>query len=98
VSAGLAIPDLARRVLLHEMERLSEEYWAAGWYHDLEHILWSWVADPEASFRGGDITEDAAILAWLRDLADGWWVYDPDLQDTRFVTLAEWAAIQEAQP
>jgi hypothetical protein len=68
------------------MSDLSEEYWAAGWLHDLEFILWRAVQEDAGRF-------DAASVARLRYLSSkcgGWVVWHESPQYRRWVSLAEW--------
>ncbi|MGE0876370.1 MAG: hypothetical protein AB7O31_17040 [Burkholderiales bacterium] len=96
--------QIARRALLLCIENYSELKWAAGWLVNLEYFLWEKVV----RFRS-DATPDGtpspasdpeiAVISWVAEKADGWWVFDADEPDMRrFVPLAEWLDMYEQRP
>lgn len=77
-----AARETARMTLLREMERMSEERWAAGWYLGIEHMLWREMQDQNNQ------SEDAEILRYLHEQAGGWWIWDPRAQEAVF--MVDW--------
>jgi hypothetical protein len=75
------LESVSSELLLHLMEDISEEVWAAGWLIGLEFILWRNIDQyPE--------------LKRLSDLCGGWWVWDGSTENwRRFVPMAEWIEI-----
>ena len=78
-----------------EMSDISEDHYAAGWMHGLEHTLWDAVQRlPEKTDYGmGQIdTDRLRKLKAASELVGGWIVYDDKL-----VPMDEWLAIQNAR-
>lgn len=76
-------------LLLHEMERISENYWCAGWLSGLEFTLWSGIlgADSVCSL------DELDRLKQLSDDAGGWWRWNDELQGEEFIDLERWQVI-----
>jgi len=81
--------------LREEMESTSEECMSAGWLHSLEHILWDAIESGQTTWANGTI--DTARLKDLSDRCGGWWVWDEEMGQPRFVSLATWPVIQRAK-
>ena len=78
--------------LREEMECTSEECTSAGWLYSLEHILWDAIKSGQTTWANGTI--DTAYLKDLSDSCNGWWVWDEEMGQPRFVSLATWASIR----
>ncbi len=80
------------RALLQRMERISEDYWAAGWLTDLEYRLWQLAqGDTEAVAPGcTSSAEDGITLHRLADACQGWWAWDDAIHCVRFIPLDQW--------
>jgi hypothetical protein len=78
--------------LREEMESTSEECMCAGWIYSLEHILWDAIESGQTTWGNGTI--DTAYLRELSDRCGGWWVWDEEVGQPRFVSLATWAKIR----
>jgi len=78
--------------LREEMESTSEECMSAGWLHSLEHILWDAIESGQTAWANGTI--DTAYLKDLSDRCGGWWVWDEEMGQPRFVSLSTWAGMQ----
>lgn len=74
------------------MSELSERALYAGWYDQLEHILWH-RAHAVGPSRFGHLQLDSVILARLKELssAAGGWIHFPDDADEpAFIELRRW--------
>jgi len=80
--------------LLKIVSAISEEYWCAGWRHDLEYILWDAVIG-----RRKDICtpEEIEQLKYLSEKCRGWIIWDEQTKDERFVPMEEWLRLYEAR-
>jgi hypothetical protein len=78
--------------LREEMECTSEECMCAGWLYSLEHILWEAIESGQTTWAMGTI--DTVRLKELSDRCGGWWVWDEEVGQPRFVSLATWAKIR----
>jgi len=90
--------ETAAQALLAEMERISEDYYAAGWHILLEFYLWTMVQGGDA--RGGFgalLPEEIDKLRCLSEQCGGWWIWDEEEQGERFLGLDEWKAMYEAR-
>lgn len=68
--------DCAAHALGVYISDISEEWWCAGWLHDIEHDVWEWAHHPETNTRLPD--EQIATLLWFeRQLHGGWVGYNP---------------------
>lgn len=72
-----------RNAMLSLMGSISEERWCAGWYNNLEHILW----EEESS--------DGRALRHLANLVNGWWLFDSQSGYAKFISLRKWEAIHK---
>ena len=82
------------------MSELSEKYWCAGWLIGLEYSLWRAIEIDHQDHRefglGRIILEhEIEALKLLREMSGGWWVYDHDIGNTKFVTTSEFKEIYE---
>ncbi len=86
----IALREFAKTALFRTMSDLSEACWCAGWMDGTEYFLWSAVEKNEPATWGMDDLRQRDIdeLRRLRELADGWWVWDDEKFET-FVSLDE---------
>jgi len=93
----------AQRALLVYMRHLSEENWCAGWLIGLEFTLWDWVlrrqsgAEPASEFERANIP-DTEVLSWLAEQAGGWWHWDEESREPKFVPPNEWVEMYRSRP
>lgn len=85
---------IAAGLLVKAMSGISEEYWCAGWLHDLEYILWDAVIGRR---KGPCSTQDLEQLKYLSEKCDGWIIWDEQEKDQRFVPIEEWLRLYEAE-
>lgn len=69
--------ELAKELLLHKMEVWSEQYYAAGWLIDLEHILW----------------EQGEPWRHIAEVAGGMWTWGLDRDNRWFMPMDEWLEV-----
>ncbi len=95
----VALREFAKGALLRTMHDLSEACWCAGWLHGMEYFLWNVAENGQAVEWGMDnvYQRDVDDLRRLRELADGWWVWDDEKFET-FVSLDEMQRLAVAQP
>jgi len=87
----------AQKELYHFMHIISEHNWSAGWLHDLEFILWSWLkGDGLCLFT--DILDyyDGFYMDFLSGKADVWFRWDNDKKEVVAVPRVEWFPIYRA--
>lgn len=88
-----ALDQDAAALLRMQMSEISEEYYCAGWLHDLESTLWPMLSGGDRSFGLAEVSEsEVAELRRLSEKAGGWWRWDEEDGET-FVTLKEWLEI-----
>jgi len=70
--------NITAGLLLKLMSGISEERWCAGWYHNLEYILWDAVTG-----RREDICspEEIEQLKYLSGKCGGWIIWDEQAKD-----------------
>jgi len=86
--------ELARDMLGRMMSDLSEDFWCAGWMHDLEFTLWDALANGPRGFGFGTLGEsELARLKHLHEVAGGWWTFQDGAESEIFVTTDEWMEI-----
>jgi hypothetical protein len=73
------------------MSGISERCWSAGWLLGSEFALWEAVIGGTRKWGRSIITdEEIAILSKLADAAEGWIVWNYDMQKELYVPMAEW--------
>lgn len=82
-----SLKEAVKVSLLRCFRAISEEEWYAGWYRDLEYILWEYATT----------NEEYRWLKTLSELAGGWWVHPPDVGEPMFVSLDEWREMLAAE-
>lgn len=99
VTERMALREFAKGALLRTMHDLSEACWCAGWLHGMEYFLWTVVENGKATEWGMDnvYQRDVDDLRRLRELADGWWIWDDEKFET-FVSLEEMRRLAAVQP
>jgi hypothetical protein len=67
-----------RQDLLHRMQTISRDHWAARWKKDLEHDLYLMTFHGVPSDYGMSVIEPSALaeLKRLAQLTRAWWVYE----------------------
>jgi hypothetical protein len=94
----------ARRALRFCMERISDDYYGAGWHIGLEFMLWKWVLQwrselaiaPDEEEPKYSRTHEARMLSWLAEQAGGWWCWNSQCEMKKeFVPMAEWLRMYE---
>jgi hypothetical protein len=99
MGADRAESDLSLSVealdLLSLMRDISQRCWSAGWLVGLEFSLWNMVvANAGQRYGDGEITVDQIIdLRSLHEVCDGWWYWDEELGEERFVSTEQWMRI-----
>ena len=86
--------EITAGLLRKVMSGISEEYWCAGWMHNLEYMLWDVVADRR---KGICSPEEIEQLKYLSGKCGGWIVWDEQGKGKRFVPMHEWLRLYEAQ-
>jgi hypothetical protein len=90
--------ELLKEKLRTLMSDISEDHYCAGWLSGLEYSLWDIITEypfGNRQFGMGKVSEENIIqLSLLSKSVDGWWIFDNDLKDERFVTLEEWDKIR----
>ncbi|MBI2091343.1 MAG: hypothetical protein HYT78_21825 [Deltaproteobacteria bacterium] len=76
------------------MSGISEDYWCAGWLHDLEYVLWDAVIGKR---KGICSPEEVEQLKYLSEKCGGWVIWDEQVKDERFVPMKEWLRLYEAR-
>ena len=86
--------NITAGLLLKIMSAISEEYWCAGWLHDLEYILWDAVIG-----RRKDICtpEEIKQLKYLSEKCGGWIILDTQTRSEIFVPMQQWRRLYEAR-
>jgi hypothetical protein len=90
----------AARDLLQLMGDISQRCWNAGWLVGLEFALWNMiVAGTPASYGDGEVSIDQiAELRRLHNACDGWWYWDVEDDEERFVPTEQWTLILGGRP
>lgn len=81
-------------LLVKLMSAISEEYWCAGWMHNLEYTLWDVVAGRR---EGICSPEEIEQLKYLSEKCGGWIIWDEQAKGERFVPMQDWLRRYEAQ-
>jgi hypothetical protein len=76
------------------MSAISEEYWCAGWMHNLEYMLWDAVLGKRENFCTPEQIEQ---LKYLSGKCGGWIIWDKQAKGERFVTMQDWLRLYEAK-
>ncbi len=76
------------------MSGISEEYWCAGWMHNLEYMLWDAVIGKR---EGICSPEEIEQLKYLSGKCSGWIIWDEEAKDERFVPMQDWLRLYEAK-
>ena len=79
ISTKAAVIYAMKRVI----EAYSEETWAAGWYSEVEHLLYE-----DSLIRSTGL--EAACLRELGDLIGGWIYWDKDEREALFEPWSMW--------
>lgn len=82
------------KALLTLIETISEEYWRAGWFSDIEFSLWSHVNDGPK--QEGYAADDLAPLPILAGLVGGWWTWNRGDVAPSFVEMSDWLPVYDA--
>ena len=61
------------------MSAISEEYWCAGWMHNLEYTLWDVVTGRRAGICS---PEEIEQLKYLSEKCGGWIIWDEQAKGT----------------
>ena len=75
----------AQRALLDRMHCISEQEHAAGWAGDFEFPLWRRLQAPTTL----ESLDDQVTLL-LAKMAGGWFVWDKERQEPRFIRWERW--------
>ena len=78
--------QIAAALLGRVMADLSEDYWCAGWIHDLEFDLWSAMHGAGAPFTRSDLAQ----VKYLSTKCGGWIVWHDAAPWRRYVPLSVW--------
>jgi len=82
-----------RQLLIDTVSELSEAYWSAGWYENIEYDLWELLQLPfeqwQSFYQERALQEDIADLIWLQQAA-GCWVQWADEPYPVVISLEEW--------
>ena len=85
--------EVIRDSLLYLMRDISEFTYCAGWMMALEFALWSAVQTGNCNYGIGIPESDLARLKSLHEMAGGWWIWQDEEEQERFVTTEEWLPI-----
>jgi len=80
--------EQAKHLLLDHMRTLSEENRRAGWYKDLEYVLWNAVTGQENLWSLPH--DDCVVLRFLADRANGWWICEDGTGKNVFLPMSDW--------
>ena len=81
----------AKKELKSAMIEISERAYYAGWMGALEHNLWYAIENGPRGYGQTEISkEDIEHLKDLSNRAGGWWIFDNEIKDNRFLKFAEW--------
>ena len=83
------VREYAGRLLRSKMSELSEELYCAGWCHGIEYVLWDNVTGSRDKLDKVN-SKDVEELRQLSGDAGGWFVWDGQQHDARFVPMHEW--------
>jgi hypothetical protein len=82
-----------KRLLVDYISELSEEYWCAGWYADIEYELWEIldlsIEEMEPFWQRRVEPQDLSDLKWLSQVTSSWGKWDDEREDIP-VSLEEW--------
>ena len=81
----------ARHKLLHLMQSIFEDGYRAGWMPGYENKIWLALLQGPSHF-GQTYIDQATIdqLKLLSQQANGWWIYDEQLNELSFIALPAW--------
>jgi hypothetical protein len=85
--------EITAGLLRNVMSGISEDYWCAGWLHNLEYLLW----DAVIGKRKICSPEQVEQLKYLSEKCGGWIIWDEQAKDERFVPMQEWLRLYETQ-
>jgi hypothetical protein len=89
--------EKAKDELYRFMHSISEGYACTGWVHDLEFKLWEMAQNlipfPLISKRLAPYL--AGYLKELANAANGWWIWDDQILDKKFIDLDQWKEIYD---
>lgn len=87
------------KILEHEMSRISEECYCAGWMSGLEFSLWAILQGDQANTYGQSFLtdDDLAILRELSSALNGWVYWNEKTDETTFIPMEEWLALYSEQ-
>jgi hypothetical protein len=81
-------------LLVKLMSAISEEYWCAGWMHNLEYMLWDVVGGKREDLC---TPEEIEQLKYLSGRCGGWIIWDEQAKGERFVPMQDWLRLYEAK-
>jgi hypothetical protein len=81
-------------LLIETMSGISEEYWCAGWMHNLEYMLWDAVMGRR---EGIGSPEEIEQLKYLSEKCGGWIIWDEQAKGERFIPMQDWLRLYEAK-
>jgi hypothetical protein len=76
----------AASLLERLMSDVSEETWCAGWFSDLEYLLWDAIARTRPDWCSPQIQKQ---LRFLSNLCGGWIIWDTT-RGRQYVPLGDW--------
>ncbi|MGG6281833.1 hypothetical protein ACQ4M3_09705 [Leptolyngbya sp. AN03gr2] len=95
IAAQVSQDPVAAVQLYDLMSDISDEAWDAGWLIGLEFSLWGCLDEP-VPISIGNMRFDREHQEELKELsnrAGGWWIWNQDADDPRFVLSEEWKQI-----
>jgi hypothetical protein len=82
--------NIFERELAHYMSQISEEAYSAGWFTNLEYILWNAVIGGKREFGRHFISDkDIENLTFISSKCNSWIIFD-DKNDETAINLEEW--------
>jgi hypothetical protein len=81
-------------LLVKLMSAISEEYWCAGWMHNLEYMLWDVVRGKREDLC---TPEEIEQLKYLSGKCGGWIIWDEQAKGEKFVPIQDWLRLYEAK-
>jgi hypothetical protein len=80
-----------KQIIWDMMISFSERSWSARWASGLEFLLWKKIrgCSPDLTLR------EIADFNFYAGLANGWWMWDKNLNCESFVPLNEWLELYE---
>ena len=76
------------------MSAISEEYWCAGWMHNLEYMFWDVVSGKREDICS---PEEIEQLRYLSGKCGGWIVRDEQAKGEKFVPMQDLLRLYEAR-